>query len=459
MPPASRLSREIFSLTFEQAFSTSFCSLQGIEHFKERLQGTGDMESIQAVKGMNDILPGQVEWWQRVEAVAREVLENFGYREIRTPLVEKLDLFARGIGETTDIVEKEMYAFEDRSGDWLALRPEATASVVRAYIQHNLQAQPITQKFYTLGPMFRRERPQKGRYRQFHQIDVEAFGVDDPMLDAEIMYLLRLYLEKLGLTGVVLHLNSLGCPDCRQDYRRVLQSFLEAHAESLCPDCQRRRHTNPLRTFDCKVDRCQAVVVEAPLLLDSICEPCGRHFEQVKSHLGQLEMHFVINPRMVRGLDYYSRTTFEVITDQLGAQNAVGGGGRYNGLVRDLGGPDIPGIGFAIGMERLILLLQQQQGETRRSPGIFLAALGEKARAHAFLLTQQLRAAGLETEMDYEGKSLKSQMRRADKLGAAQVLILGEAEMAQGVAQLRNMADKSQRDIPLENILATLKAV
>ncbi len=417
------------------------------------------MDSIQAVKGMNDILPEQVGWWQKVESVAREILENFGYREIRTPVVEKLDLFARGIGDGTDIVEKEMYAFEDRSGDRLALRPEATASVVRAYIQHKLQGDPVTQKFYALGPMFRRERPQKGRYRQFHQIDVEAFGVDDPMLDAEMMYMLRLYLEKLGLKSVTLHINSLGCPQCREGHRKGLQSYLETHAETLCPDCQRRRHTNPLRTLDCKVDRCKAALQEAPMLLGSICAPCGEHFDQVKRYMELLKIPYTIDPRMVRGLDYYTRTTFEVITDQLGAQSAVGGGGRYNGLVRSLGGPDIPGIGFAVGMERLILLLQQQQEETRRTPRIFLTALGEKARQRAFLLTQQLRAAGIEAEMDYEGKSLKSQMRRADKHGTPHVLLLGEDEMARGVAQLRDMSDKSQRDIPLENILETMKSL
>lgn len=415
------------------------------------------MESIQAVKGMNDILPGQVEWWQKVETTAREVLENFGYREIRTPVLEKLELFSRGIGESTDIVEKEMYAFEDRRGEWLALRPEATASVVRAYIQHNLQADFTMQKLYALGPMFRRERPQKGRYRQFHQINVEAFGVDDPMLDAEMMHMLRVFLEKIGLSGVVLHINSLGCLQCRQEHKVRLQDYLEKHQETLCPDCRKRRHTNPLRTFDCKVERCQKVLEAAPHLLGSICEPCGIHFDQVKRYMEQLQTPYLINPRMVRGLDYYTRTAFEVITDQLGAQNAVGGGGRYNGLARDLGGPDIPGIGFAVGMERLILLLQQQREEARRMPKIFLAALGERGRAHAFLLAQELRAAGLEAEMDYEGKSLKSQMRRADKFGVSHVLILGEEEMDKGVAKLRNMADKSQGEIPLEDLPAAMK--
>lgn len=417
------------------------------------------MESIQAVKGMNDILPGQIEWWQRVEETARRVMEDFGYREIRTPALEKLELFARGIGDSTDIVEKEMYVLEDSKGEKLALRPEATASVVRAFIQHKLHADPLMQKFYAIGPMFRHERPQKGRYRQFHQIDVEAFGIDDPMLDAEIIYMLRIFLERVGLSGVALHINSLGCPECRKTYRKVLQDFLEKDAETLCPDCQRRRLTNPLRTFDCKVERCREALEGAPLLLESICGACSDHFERVKASLHALDTPFVINPRMVRGLDYYMRTTFEVITDRLGAQNAVGGGGRYNGLVKDLGGPDLPGIGFAIGMERLILLLQQEREESRRSPRIFIAALSDAARQKGFLLTQQFRNAGIETEMDYEGRSLKSQMRRADKFSARHVLILGEEELARGEIQLRDMMDKSQKNLSLETVVEAMKGI
>ncbi len=415
------------------------------------------MQPIQAIRGMNDLLPDQIEWWHRVEETAREILGDFGYREIRTPVVEKLDLFARSIGESTDIVEKEMYAFPDRKGEMLALRPEATASIVRAFIQHNLQADLQSRKLYCIGPMFRHERPQKGRYRQFYQIDAEAFGADDPMLDAEVMYMLRLFLERLGLTGVVLHINSLGCRECRKGYRDGLQEFLGKYAAELCPDCRRRSDTNPLRTFDCKVERCQAVLTDAPVLLHAICGACSDHFESVKSYLEQLQTAFVINPRMVRGLDYYMRTTFEVITDRLGAQNAVGGGGRYNGLVRDLGGPDLPGIGFAIGMERLILLLQQDQTAERRRPKIFVASLGPEARKAGFLLAQQLRSLGLETESDYEATSLKSQMRRADKLGVRHVLILGDEELSRAEVQVRDMVTKTQAVLPLEAVAPKLQ--
>jgi len=415
------------------------------------------MGLIQAIKGMNDILPDQIAWWQKVEQKAREILEDFGYREIRTPILEKMELFARSIGESTDIVEKEMYTFPDRRGDTLTLRPEATASIVRAFIQHNLAADPLARKFYSMGPMFRYERPQKGRYRQFHQIDAEVFGVDDPMVDAEIMYMLRLFLEGLGLSGVVLHINSLGCSGCRKAYRSILTDFLATHSDALCPDCQRRLHTNPLRVFDCKVERCHEMIMGAPHLLDHICTDCAAHFELVRTYLQQLRTPFEVDPRMVRGLDYYMRTTFEIVTDRLGAQNAVGGGGRYNGLMQDLGGPDIPGIGFAIGMERLILLLQQEQRSTPHCTRVFVATLGDMARHKGFLITQELRQLGIETEMDYEGHSLKSQMRRADKLSVSHVLILGEDELAKGEVQIRDMSTKDQKVLPVDSVAEILR--
>ncbi len=415
------------------------------------------MEPVQAVKGMNDILPDEIGWWQKVEKTAREVLETFGYREIRTPIVEKTELFARGIGESTDIVEKEMYTFADSKDRRLTLRPEATASTVRAYIQHNLQADPTARKFYAVGPMFRHERPQKGRYRQFHQINAEVFRIDDPMLDAEIMFMLRLLLERLGLSGVVLHINSLGCRECRKEYRGVLRAFLEQRTEGLCPDCRRRLSVNPLRAFDCKVEGCKAIIKDAPLLLDSICEGCRTHFDAVRKYLKELDTPYEVDPHMVRGLDYYTRTTFEVVTDRLGAQNAVGGGGRYDGLMRDLGGPDLPGIGFAVGMERLILLLRQECAIEKRSPEVFIAAMGDAARERAFLLNQKLRGTGLESDMEYESASLKSQMRRADKLGAKLVLILGEDELARNEIQVRNMAGKSREMVPLAAAVRTVR--
>ncbi len=414
------------------------------------------MENIQAIRGMNDILPDQAGWWQKVENAAREVLQNFGYREIRTPVPEKLELFARSIGESTDIVEKEMYAFQDRNGEWLALRPEATASIVRSYVQHGLHADSAPLKLYEIGPMFRHERPQKGRYRQFHQIDAEVFGIDSPMIDAEMMHMLRLLMDRIGISGVVLNINTLGCPDCRNIYRDILKDFLAEQGDRFCQDCLRRKETNPLRVFDCKVEQCRTLLESAPMLIDHICEDCRAHFDAVKAHLEKLGTGYVINPRIVRGLDYYMRTTFEVVTDRLGSQNAIGGGGRYNGLVRDLGGPDVPAIGFAIGMERLILLLQQEHGEEARAPRVFIAAMGEQPRERAFVIAQRLRGSGMEAEMDYEVRSLKAQMRRADKSGASYVLILGEDELMRHEIQLRDMKTKTQKVMSLDDVVDSM---
>ncbi|ROQ92202.1 histidine--tRNA ligase [Desulfosoma caldarium] len=414
------------------------------------------MERVQAVRGMNDILPDAVHWWQKVEATARQVLELYGYREIRTPLVEKLELFARSIGESTDIVEKEMYAFADSKGQWLALRPEATASMVRAFIEHNLHADPLARKFYTIGPMFRHERPQKGRYRQFHQIDAEVFGIDDPLMDAEVMVTLCDFLQRLGLRDTGLHVNSLGCPACRPRFREDLKAFLQDRASQLCPDCDRRRHVNPLRVFDCKVDRCRDALNDAPELGQYLCEACRRHFDKVLEYLSHLHVAYDVDSRMVRGLDYYMRTTFEVITDRLGAQNAVGGGGRYDGLMRDLGGPDLPGIGFAIGMERLILLLQQEKTWDSKKPDVFIAVVGDEAVGQAFRLAQDLRTQGVAAELGHGGGSLKSQMRRANKMGAAHVVIVGEEELAKGAVVVRHMVSKEQRQVPLEDVAAFL---
>ncbi|UCE84050.1 MAG: histidine--tRNA ligase [Deltaproteobacteria bacterium] len=411
---------------------------------------------ITGIKGINDILPDDVGKWQWVESVARRIFSNFGFQEIRIPLLEKTELFARSIGESTDIVEKEMYTFPDRNGQLLTLRPEATASVVRAFIQHRLHLNPTMRKFYTIGPMFRHERPQKGRYRQFHQINAEVFAMDDPMVDAEVIYMLLVFLEELNIPDVTLHINSMGCPDCRQPFRKSLTEYLGRVSDKLCSDCQRRRLTNPLRIFDCKVEPCKQLVREAPVLLDYLCNDCLSNFEGVKEHLTSLGIGYTIDPHMVRGLDYYNRTTFEALTPHLGAQNAVGGGGRYDGLMETLGGPDLPATGFAIGMERLILLLDEKIEIEKDSNRLFLACLGNECQKRGFQFAQQLRLRNIFVEMDYESRSLKAQMRRADKLGATHVLILGDDELAKGVATLRNMETSVQEDIPLEGIVEEL---
>ncbi len=411
--------------------------------------------SITGIKGMNDILPADVASWQFVEGTARRIFHTFGFQEIRVPVVEKTELFCRSIGETTDIVEKEMYTFADRSDNSLTLRPEGTAPVMRALIEHKLYNLDPVQKLYYTGPMFRYERPQKGRYRQFHQMGAEVVGIDDPSVDAQLLAMLHLFFSEIGLADVALQLNSLGCPECRPAYRSALIAFLEQRLDTLCDDCRRRYTTNPLRVLDCKATGCREATVDAPVMPEHLCADCDNHFQQVQNHLTAVEVPFVLNPRMVRGLDYYTRTTFEMTTDRLGAQSAVAAGGRYDGLIRELGGPELPGIGFAMGLERVVLLLADR-ALTNTTPDLFIAALGEAARQQAFILLTRLQRMGIQCEMDYAGKSLKSQLRRADKLAASHVLIMGEDELAAGRAPLRTMADGSQQQVDIDLSGATL---
>lgn len=414
------------------------------------------MEKITAIRGFKDILPEDARLFWKVESIAREIFNAFGFREIRVPIMEKTDLFKRSIGETTDIVEKEMYTFADRDNEFITLRPEATASVIRAYIEHNMYASEQITKLFTIGPMFRRERPQKGRFRQFNQIDVELFGEEKPQADAEIIFMLMHFLTSAGLKDLSLEINSLGCPECRPSFSKAVINFLKGSEKNLCPDCQRRIHTNPLRVFDCKVETCAETIAKAPSLLDFLCSNCNDHFEQVKSLLNDLNTPFIINARMVRGLDYYTRTAFEVKTNALGAQNAVAGGGRYNGLVSYLGGPEVPGIGFAVGFERLIACLPEEK-TTAFKTDLFIAALGTQAQKKAFTLTNLLAKSGVVTEMDYSDKSLKSQLKRADKLNSSYTLILGDKEIEEKQGLLRNMQTKEQQNIPLDNVLEKLK--
>src|SRR4030043_1510115 len=412
---------------------------------------------IKAIRGFNDILPDEIGKWQFVEKTAREVFEGFGFSEIRIPILERTELFSHGIGEATDIVEKEMYTFTDRSGNSLTLRPEATASMARAYLEHQLHTFDPVAKLYCIGPMFRYERPQKGRYRQFYQIDAEVFGVENPMVDAEFIVMLIDFLERVGLEKLELHINSLGCRACRPRYREELKKFLTEKAFQLCEDCQRRLETNPLRIFDCKVETCQGAILNAPKVSDFICGECQKHFGKVREYLEIAGLTYILNPRMVRGLDYYTRTAFEVVSYQLGSQNAVTGGGGYAHLFMEIGDLDVPGIGFAIGMERLISLLPKDK-EFIQTPHLFIAALGEKTYKEAYQLVNQLHLKGIRAELDYERKTLKSQMRRADKLKARYVLILGEEELKKGRAVLRNMKTKSQEEIPMQGIVDTLKS-
>jgi histidyl-tRNA synthetase len=410
---------------------------------------------IQAVRGTRDILPDEMPAWHLLEQAARQLLSRYGYREIRTPVFEETELFARGIGAETDIVSKEMYTFDDRDGSSLTLRPEATASIVRAVIEHNLVNTDPALKVYALGPMFRRERPQKGRYRQFHQLDVEAFGLTSPTIDAEMIELSIAHLEACGVEQHELVLNSVGDGSCRPTYVETLRGALREHASEMCGDCQRRAETNPLRVLDCKVPGDQGLIDALPKLVDHLCAECRDHFAEVRRQLETLGIPYRLSHRLVRGLDYYVRTTFEVLSGELGAQNSVLGGGRYDGLVRALGGPDVAGTGFAVGLERLALLMPRREGERRCE--VFLAPLAEAALDPALVLQRDLRREGVRTMLDPEGRSFKSRMKQADKLGARFVAILGEDEMARRVWTVRDMARSEQEDVPEGRILDHLK--
>lgn len=404
--------------------------------------------AITAIKGFNDILSGEVEKWQHIEATAREVFSCYGFTEIRVPIMEKTELFARSIGDATDIVEKEMYSFTDKGENRVTLRPEGTAGVMRAFIEHKLYAADPVSKLLYMGPMFRYERPQKGRYRQFHQIGAEVTGVSDPKIDAQVLTMLSQFFTALGLDEPSLEINSLGCPECRPAYRETLKNFLRSRLDALCEDCRRRFETNPLRALDCKVEGCKIATAGAPAMLEHLCSDCNYHFAATRQYLELVSTRYRINNRMVRGLDYYTRTTFEMVTGLLGSQSAVAAGGRYDGLISDLGGPAIPGIGFAMGVERVALLLDSSKFST--SPALFIVALGEEAGRRAFCIACELQRSGVAVEFDYEGKSMKSQMRRADKLSCRYTLIIGEAELASGTAPLKEMASGIQTETSLE---------
>ncbi|MDY6953286.1 MAG: histidine--tRNA ligase [Thermodesulfobacteriota bacterium] len=408
---------------------------------------------IRLVRGFKDILPGETGLWQHVEGLARELFGQFGFAEVRPPMLEQTELFARSIGADTDIVEKEMYTFTDQGGKSLTMRPEATASVVRAYIEHKLYAKDPVWKLYTLGPMFRRERPQKGRYRQFYQINAEVFGLHDPKADAELVFLLMTLMHRLEVPGVALHINSLGCSVCRPRFKEALDSFLEGRTEKLCSDCLRRRTRNPLRIFDCKVATCKEAMVDAPSIVAHLCEACRNHFHAVQGALEGFGIPFEMDHRLVRGLDYYTRTTFEVLGQSLGAQDAVAGGGRYDGLVKALGGPDQPGVGFAIGLDRLIELLAERANSFEKRPHLFIAALGARAQESAFRWVQEFRGQKIRAEMDFEGRSLKAQMRRANKLEASYALIVGDRELDDGAAVLRDLETKQQDQVPVQGLV------
>jgi histidyl-tRNA synthetase len=403
------------------------------------------------VKGTRDILPPASSVWNHVEAVARRVFRAYNYREIRTPIFEETALFARGVGEETDIVSKEMYTFDDH-GTSLTLRPENTASVIRAWMEHRLDQQPGLQKLYYIGPMFRRERPQKGRYRQFFQIGAEAIGSESPATDAEVIEMVVAVLRGVGLDGFQLLINSVGCAQCRAVFVAALRERLKDVASTMCSDCQRRAETNPLRVLDCKVPQDQPIIDSLPSILDSLDEGCRTHFEAVKTYLGDRGIAFEVKPRLVRGLDYYTRTTFEIVHGSLGAQNSVLGGGRYDGLAEALGSKVAgPGIGFSIGEDRLVMSVEEQFAEVDPVQ-LLIAPMGETAFRHAALLAREIRAKGAIVEIAPDGK-LKKSLELANKIGAQQAVIIGDNEIAAGAYALKNMSSGEQTTVSREELL------
>lgn len=406
---------------------------------------------IKKLKGFSDLFPPEIDKYIFIEDTARRVFPLYNFKEMRIPILEKTELFARSIGDATDVVQKEMFSFEDKKGRMLSLRPEATAGVVRAYIENKIYAIQSISKFFTIGPMFRYERPQKGRQRQFHQVNVEAFGSSSPYIDGEIICMLMQFLDEITIKDVVLELNSLGCLDCRKDYLVALREFLSKIKENeLCDDCKVRRDKNPLRVLDCKSLTCQKMYESAPTILDFICDECRSHFDVVQNILKGQKIDFVINKRLVRGLDYYQRTTFEVVASGIGAQSAIAGGGRYDGLVKQLGGPDVPGIGFACGMERLVQLISYNQDI---KIDFYVAPLVEDALSYAFDILSKLRSKGLKCECSYEVKSPKAHLRYADKIGTRYALLIGDEELKNRTISVKDLKEGSQISVLVDDIL------
>lgn len=414
--------------------------------------------SIQKPKGTQDLLPGEIEKWQYIENKARELCARFNYREIRTPIFENTELFQRGVGETTDIVEKEMYTFIDKGDRSMSLRPEGTAGVVRAYVENKLYGEPDVSKLYYIGPMFRYEQPQAGRYRQFHQFGIEAFGAVDPSIDAEVIALGYTFYKELGLKDVTVEINSVGNPAVRAAYREKIQQFFAPVKDKLCKDCQSRYDRNPMRILDCKID--QKYGEGAPTILEYLDEECSTHFQAVQDHLTAMDIPIRINPRLVRGLDYYTHTAFEYKAAGIGAIDTIGGGGRYNGLVGQIGGNDQPGVGLGLGMERILLVLQAQGVEIPTAPplDVYLIGLGAAAEKEVTKLLQQLRTAGLKAEKDYLGRKIKAQMKSADRYNAKAVAILGDDELARGEITVKTMATGEQQTLSLEQFVAAMQA-
>lgn len=418
------------------------------------------MEKITAVKGMQDIFQPEVRLWQHIEALIRSEMETFAYREIRTPVLEKTELFVRGVGDGTDIVKKEMYTFSDKGDRSVTMRPEGTASVVRAVNEHGLlnAGEPVS-KYYYIGPMFRYERPQKGRLRQFHQFGVECFGSDSPFVDAEVIQILYNILTKLKLSDISVKLNSIGCPECRPNFRQSAEKYFGAMKDKLCVECSERINTNPLRIYDCKTPSCKENITGAPVILDHLCEGCSQHFESVKKALAQIGVPFVIDARLVRGLDYYTRTAFEVTSKHLGAQDALGGGGRYDELVSELGGQKTPAIGFGMGIERVVIAVKTQNIDLGLGSGLraYVVPLSRNEAEYAFKLLDILRKADISAQMAVSEKKTGAHFKDAEKAGADFAVIIGEDEIKNGTLTVKDLRKRSQQSVSEAELAAYIK--
>ncbi len=406
---------------------------------------------VKKIKGTEDILPRQSYKWQFIEKVMSEEAKVYGFKEIRTPVFEQTELFRRGVGEGTDVVQKEMYTFETKGGESLTLRPEGTAGAARALLEHNLINDGLPIKAYYFTTCYRYEKPQAGRQREFHQFGLEVYGAQDALSDAELICAANSIFERLQLRNIRLEINSIGCPECRKNYHKALKEYFEGHKDTLCGTCLTRLEKNPMRILDCKSPVCKEIAANAPKILDYLCDDCKEHFDKVQKYLTAADIPFTVNPSIVRGLDYYTNTVFEFIADGIGAQSTVCGGGRYNGLIEELGGNPLPSLGFAIGLERLLMVMDAQNIEisSPESPALYIAALGDAAQVKAFSMAKTLREAGLEAQFDIVGRGLKAQMKYADKIGSKFTLVLGDNEIAENKAKLKNMSTSEQKDISL----------
>ncbi len=410
---------------------------------------------INIPKGTKDMLPTEAYKWHYIENAARETAKLFGFKEIRTPIFEHTELFLRGVGETTDIVNKEMYTFDDKGGRSMTLRPEGTAGVARSFIENGLSQGVIPMKVYYLAPVFRYERPQNGRLREHHQFGVEMFGSSLPEADAEVINLAYTFLKKVGLTELVLNINSIGCKECRKEYNKALKEYIGANLDKMCATCQTRFEKNPLRILDCKEEKCKAITANAPRIIDYLCDDCKQHFQQVQKNLSALGVPFVVNPQIVRGLDYYTRTVFEFVSTDIGAQGTVCGGGRYDGLVEEVGGKSTPAAGFGLGLERLLLVLENTGKLNAKDDvsDVYISCLGDNAKEKATLIVNDLRKAGISAETDLMARSVKSQMKYADKIGAKYVVVIGDDEIEKGAVAVKLMADGSTQTVAIDKLV------